>query len=77
MVRNMTQIWIMIYFNWFFIIVITLIFDEHFVLIINIILYILKIDDYLEIMTAEEVKEFVAINFSECIMEEQNLIKGC
>ena len=67
----------MIYFEWFFIIVITLIFDENFVLIINIILYILKIDDYLEIMTVEEVKEFVAINFSKSIIEEHNLIKGC
>ena len=28
-------------------------------------LYIPKIDDYLEILTDEEVKDFVAINFSE------------
>ena len=28
-------------------------------------LYISKIDDYLEILTDEEVKDYVAINFSE------------
>ena len=28
-------------------------------------LYILKIDDYLKILTDEEVKDFVAMNFSE------------
>ena len=36
------------------------------------------IDDYLEILTDEEVKDFVAINFSEyvkSITEEQNLRK--
>ena len=41
-------------------------------------LYILKIDDYLKIFTNEEIKEFVAINFSEyfrSIREEQNLRK--
>ena len=38
-------------------------------------LYIPKIDDYLEILTDEEVKDFVAINFSETIKEEQNLRK--
>ena len=41
-------------------------------------LYIPKIDDYLEILTDEEVKDFVAINFSEyfkSIREEQNLRK--
>ena len=41
-------------------------------------LYILKIDDYLKILTDEEVKDFVAINFSEyfkSIKEEQNLRK--
>ena len=39
-------------------------------------LYTLKIDNYLEILTDEEVKDFVAINFSEyfkSIREEQNL----
>ena len=36
-------------------------------------LYIPKIDDYLEILTDEEVKGFVAINFSKTIREEQNL----
>ena len=38
-------------------------------------LYIPKIDDYLEILTDEEVKDFVAINFSEFIKEAQNLRK--
>ena len=38
-------------------------------------LYIPKIDDYLEILTDEEVKDCVAINFSESIKEEQNLRK--
>ena len=38
-------------------------------------LYILKIDNYLEILTDEEIKDFVAINFSEyfkSFREEQN-----
>ena len=38
-------------------------------------LYIPKTYDYLEILTDEEVKDFVAINFSESIREEQNLRK--
>ena len=41
-------------------------------------LYIPKIDDYLKILTDEEVKNFLAINFSEyfkSIKEEQNLRK--
>ena len=38
-------------------------------------LYILKIDDSLEILNDREVKGFVAINFSESIREEQNLRK--
>ena len=38
-------------------------------------LYISKINDYIEILTDEEVKDFVAINFSESIKEEQNLRK--
>ena len=41
-------------------------------------LYIPKIDDYLKILTYEEVKDFVAINFSEYIKsmrEKQNLRK--
>ena len=41
-------------------------------------LYIPKIDDYLEILTEEEVKDFVATNFSKyfkSIKEEQNLRK--
>ena len=58
----------MIYFDWF---IIT--FHHYynfnlikiFVPIINIIFSIPKIDDYLEILTDEEVKDFVAINFSE------------
>ena len=40
--------------------------------------YIPKIDDYLEIQTDKEVKDFVDINFSEyfkSITEEQNLRK--
>ena len=52
--------------------------DKNFVLIINIMLYIPKIDDYLEILTDEEVKHFVVIIFSEyfeTIREEQNLRK--
>ena len=35
-------------------------------------LYIPKIDDYLKILTDEEVKDIVAINFSESIKQEQN-----
>ena len=41
-------------------------------------MYIPKMDDFLEILTDEEVKGFVAINFSEYfkpISEEQNLRK--
>ena len=41
-------------------------------------MYIRKIDDYLKILTDEEVKDFVAVRFSEyfnSIREEQNLIK--
>ena len=41
-------------------------------------LYIPKIDDYLKILSDEEVEDFVAINFSKCfksIREEQNLRK--
>ena len=41
-------------------------------------LYIPKIDDYLKILTDEELKDFVAINFREyfkSIREEQNLRK--
>ena len=37
--------------------------------------YIAKIDDYLEILTDEEVKGFISINFGESIREEQNLRK--
>ena len=43
---------------------------------INIMLYIPKIDDYLKILTDEEVEDFVAINFSEyfkSIRKEQNV----
>ena len=42
-------------------------------------LYIPKINDYLEILTDKEVKDFVAINFSEyfkSIRQGQNLIKA-
>ena len=41
-------------------------------------LYIFKIDDYLKILTDEEIKELLAINFNKyfkSIREEQNLIK--
>ena len=38
-------------------------------------LYIPKIDEYLKILTDEEVKDFAAINFSQSIKEEQNLRK--
>ena len=38
-------------------------------------LYIPKIDDYLEFLTDEEVKDFVVMNVSESIKEEQNLRK--
>ena len=41
-------------------------------------LHIPKIDDYLKLLTDEEVKDFVATNFSEyfkSIREEQNLTK--
>ena len=41
-------------------------------------LYVPKFDDYLKVLTDEEVKDFVAINFSEyfkSIREEQNLRK--
>ena len=42
-------------------------------------MYIPKIDDYFKILTDEEVKDFVAINFREyfkSISEEQNLRKA-
>ena len=44
----------------------------------NIILFIPKIDDYLKSLTDEEVRDFVAKNFSEyfkSIREEQKLRK--
>ena len=77
MVRNIRPIWIMIYFNWLIIIfVIVITSDKNFVFIINITLYIPKIDDFIEILT--EMKDFVDINFSEyfkSIREEKNLEK--
>ena len=42
-------------------------------------MYIPKIDEYLEVLIDEEVKDFVAINFTEnfkSIKEEENL-KSC
>ena len=45
------------------------------VCIINIIMYVPKIDDYLKILNDDEVKDFEAINFSESIRKEQNLRK--
>ena len=47
-------------------------------LLLNIMVYIPKIDDYLKISTDDEVKGFVAINISEyfkSIREEQNIRK--
>ena len=38
-------------------------------------LYIPKIDEYLEILTDEKVKDFLVINFSEPIKDEQILEK--
>ena len=41
-------------------------------------MYIPKIEDYLKILTDEQKKDFVTVNFSECfksIIEEQNLRK--
>ena len=41
-------------------------------------LYIPKIDNYLRILTDEEVEDFIAVNFSEyskSITEKQNLVK--
>ena len=38
-------------------------------------LHIPKIDDYLQILTDEEVKDFVAKNFNETIRKEKNLRK--
>ena len=35
----------------------------------------IKTDDYLEILTEKEVKDFVTITFNESITEEQNLRK--
>ena len=43
-------------------------------------LYIPNIDDYIKILTNEEVKDFVAINFSEYFKstrEEENLEESC
>ena len=39
-------------------------------------LYIPKIDDYLEIVTDEEVKNFVVKNFNENIRKKENLRNG-
>ena len=47
-------------------------------LLLNVMMYIPKTDEYLEILTDEEVKDFVGLNFSEyfkSIEEEQNLRK--
>ena len=47
-------------------------------LVINLMLYIPKIDEYLKILTDEEVKDFVPINFREyfeSIREEKNIRK--
>ena len=82
MLRNIRPIWIMIFFER-----LTIIFHhcynfdliKTFVLIINMMFYIPKIDDYLNILTDKEVKDFVAITFSEyckSTREEQNLTKS-
>ena len=42
--------------------------------IINLILYLPKIDDYLKILTNEEVKDFVAINFSEYFKSTREML---
>ena len=39
-------------------------------------MYIPKIDEYIEILTDKEVKDFVAINFSESISKKQNFRKA-
>ena len=52
--------------------------NKNFVPIINLMLCIPKIDDHLKILTDEEVKDLIAINFSEylkSIRSEQNLVK--
>ena len=38
-------------------------------------LYIQKIDDYLEILTYEEVKDFVAKNFNETIKKKKKILE--
>ena len=38
-------------------------------------LYITKIDDYLEILTAKEVKNFAVKHFKETVRKEENLRK--
>ena len=66
MVWNTRPIWIMIYFDQ-----LTIIFHQCYnsnlikkcVLIINIMLYIPKIDDYLKVFTDEKVKDFVVKTF--------------
>ena len=48
---------------------------KNFVPIVNIMLYIPKIGNYLEILTDEEVKDFVSKNFNETIRKKKNLRK--
>ena len=62
----------MFYLDWFIII------SHHCYNFIRVTKYIPKIDDYLKILTDEELKDFVGINFSEYfkyIREEQILEK--
>ena len=73
MVSHIRPFWIMIYPNCFIIIFHHCYnFDliKIFVPIINVMLYISKIGYYLEILTDEEVKDFVAINCGKSIKKQ-------
>ena len=66
MIKYIKPIWTMVYFNW----LIKMFhhcynFLQNFVPDMNIILYVPKIVDYLKILTDEELKDLVAISFSE------------
>ena len=45
--------------------------------ILNKMLYTPKIDEYLEILNDEEVKDFVAINFSEYFKSIRRICRTC
>ena len=81
MARNILPIWIMIYFD-----LLTIIFHHFYnfnliknlVLIKSIVLYIPKVDGHLEVLTDEELKDFVATKFSKyfkSIREQQGFKK--